>query len=177
MTRVCYSAAKAPAASSLRSAAGFTLLEIIIVVAMIGLMSAVVVGGATSLLREGPVTLEDSLGNAMASARRLAVTEMAEVRLEFDSTRRQFHCSWPGGSQDIDPEIEGSIQVDFLDRNSDSAMLLGGTVVGTDTLPFVSFYADGTCSAFRAQLRSGGPARVVDYDPWTCAPMAKELRR
>jgi general secretion pathway protein H len=38
-------------------------------------------------------------------------------------------------------------------------------------LPYVTFYADGTCSPFRAQLRTGGPARFVTLDPWTCAPL------
>ena len=48
-------------------------------------------------------------------------------------------------------------------------MLLGGQLVETKTLPYVTFYGDGTCSPFRLQIRTTGEARVIAIDPWTCS--------
>ena len=59
-------------------------------------------------------------------------------------------------------------------------VLVGGQLVETQTLPSVTFYGDGTCSPFRAQLRNKGvDPRVLEIDPWTCAqvlPNAEDKR-
>ena len=51
------------------------------------------------------------------------------------------------------------------------ASQIAGELVETRTQPFVTFYGDGTCSPFRVQLRSPAQTRVLEIDPWTCAPM------
>ena len=48
-------------------------------------------------------------------------------------------------------------------------ILLGGVAVETQTLPFVTFYSDGTCTPFRAQIQRNGGVTALAIDPWTCA--------
>ena len=63
--------------------------------------------------------------------------------------------------------------IDFhpADTNSSSSILIGGTLVETEPLASVTFYSDGTCTPFRAQIRTGGGAHLLTIDPWTCAPV------
>ena len=62
------------------------------------------------------------------------------------------------------------LTVDFLAASAgQSAVLIGGELVSTQTVPAVTFYPDGTCAAFRLQLRAGAAAHVLNIDPWTCA--------
>jgi general secretion pathway protein H len=35
----------------------------------------------------------------------------------------------------------------------------------------VTFYNDGTCTPFRAQVRTYAGAHMLSVDPWTCAPV------
>ncbi|MFZ1056073.1 MAG: hypothetical protein WAN79_10410, partial [Opitutaceae bacterium] len=55
--------------------------------------------------------------------------------------------------------------------NSSSSILIGGIVVETEPLTSVTFYDDGTCTPFRAQIRTNGGAHLLSIDPWTCAPI------
>ena len=60
--------------------------------------------------------------------------------------------------------------MDFLStQKARSLILVGGQAVETQTIPSVTFYGDGTCSPFRAQIRTGLTPRVLEIDPWTCA--------
>jgi general secretion pathway protein H len=50
-------------------------------------------------------------------------------------------------------------------------VVLAGQVVDTESLPSVTFYGDGTCTAFRVQVRVGVDSHILSIDPWTCAPV------
>ena len=68
--------------------------------------------------------------------------------------------------------LPAELTVDFLTmQKGASSILIGGVLVETQTVPFVTFYSDGTCSAFRAQFMRNGASHVLSVDPWTCAPM------
>ena len=57
-------------------------------------------------------------------------------------------------------------------RDTTTVIQLGGSVVETEPLPGgVTFYSDGTCTAFRLQIRLNGGASIIAIDPWTCAPV------
>lgn len=141
-------------------------------IALILLLTGLVVGGSITLLRERPTTGEEVLNYAIAQARRYAVEENREVRLSFDSREKTFHASTTDGKRSFPVEFRGELQIEFLaPQKGGGTVLLGGDLVETAKTPFVTFYPDGACSAFRAQLRTGGAARVVAIDPWTCAPM------
>lgn len=66
-------------------------------------------------------------------------------------------------------------EIDFLAGKSSgvtgSSMLVGGQLVETQTIPFVTFYRDGTCSPFRLQIKTRNGTRILEIDPWTCAQM------
>ena len=163
-----------PVAQAVRGARlrrGFTLLEVLVTVALIGLLAGVAVAGSVALLREKPATAEEVLRRAILEARRYALNGRVDVWLSFDNKTRTFHARTIEGEREVPVPLPGELQIDFLRAERTSTMLVGGDVVDTSALPYVTFYADGTCSPFRAQLRTGGPARFVTLDPWTCAPL------
>jgi hypothetical protein len=41
----------------------------------------------------------------------------------------------------------------------------------TQPVGHVTFYSDGTCTAFRLQIMRNGAAHILSIDPWTCAPV------
>lgn len=156
-----------------RSRAAFTLLEILVAVALLGLLSAALVTGANHLLDSRPSTPTDIFWAAVGDARRTALQSATEVRLSFDEKEKTFVVE-AGQGQKTFP-ITGApreLTVNFLPAQStNGALLIGGQLVESESIPFVRFYPDGTCTPFRIQFRTTGPARVIAIDPWTCAPM------
>jgi prepilin-type N-terminal cleavage/methylation domain-containing protein len=153
-------------------AAGFTLLEVLVTLALLALLSGLLVGGTAALLRERPATADEVMRLAITQARRYAVENYREVRLAYDNKGKVFHASSVDGKRDFPLELPEEVQIDFLTTQKDNSMLLGGELVELANLPYITFYPDGTCTPFRVQLRTGnGPARVVAIDPWTCAPV------
>jgi hypothetical protein len=71
--------------------------------------------------------------------------------------------------------------VEFLSaQKGGPSILLASQLVETSTMPYVTFYGDGTCSPFRVQIRTGGEPRTLRIDPWTCAmvlPGTEENKR
>ena len=66
------------------------------------------------------------------------------------------------------------LRIEFLSTQKfEATVLIGGVLLETATLPQVTFYADGTCTPFRVQLRNGvgGVPVTLAIDPWTCAPV------
>ena len=155
-----------------RRATGFTLLEVLVTLALLALLTGLLVGGTAALIRERPATADEVMRRAIAQARRYAVQNYREVRLAYDNKGKVFHASSVDGKRDFPLELPEEIQIDFLTPQKDNSMLLGGELVELSNLPYITFYPDGTCTPFRVQLRtSNGPARVVAIDPWTCAPV------
>ena len=159
------------------SSRAFTLLEIMVVIALIGLLTGVLVTGSVTLLRDRPVTGEEQLRSVLTKVRRQATGHLVEVRLSFDAKKKQFVASSAEGLRIIPVEVPGEFSVQFVPAAKGNSILIGGDILETGSLSFITFYSDGTCSPFRAQLRTGGPARVMNFDPWTCAEMpSKEYR-
>ena len=150
--------------------AGFTLLEILLVIALIGLMASLLIGTSARMLAEEPDTVEGVFWDAVAEARREALLEQREVRLRYDGDKRTLYASSTAGER-MFPLPPGSVRIDFLVPVSSSTgrLLIGGTLVETQTLSHVTFFDDGTCTPFRLQVRNGADARVLSIDPWTCA--------
>lgn len=139
-----------------------------------GLLAGVLVSGGIHLTREKAVTPEDVFWKAVLETRRMALLSGREIRLTYagkDEKERALVARAPDGTEVRFPfEVQGPLTVDFLPaQKSGNAMLLGGQLVETKTLNFVTFYGDGTCSPFRIQIRTTGEARVLSIDPWTCA--------
>jgi prepilin-type N-terminal cleavage/methylation domain-containing protein len=157
---------------------GFTLLEVLVTLALIALLTGVLVVGTNHLLGDRPKSAEELFWGAVREARKDALFNNREVRLSFDTKAHVLVAS----AADVEtvhpfvPKETGTL--DFLaakSPGSSSAILVGGQLVETQTLPFVTFYGDGTCSPFRVQLKIRGGARILEIDPWTCAPMLAAL--
>lgn len=174
--------------STSRSWAAFTLLEILLTILLIGLLGAALIGGSAQLLSEKPVATEDVFWASVQAARKAALKAEHEVRLKFDSEKKRFllfdgqaaSLPAPGevGVEEV-PLAEFPIAsatpelaVDFLvQTKGGNAILVGGVLLESQPIPYVTFYADGTCTAFRLQIFRSGGAHILTIDPWTCAPM------
>lgn len=169
---------------------GFTLLEILLCIALIALLGGVLIGGSSHLLSEQPATPHGVFWKAVQEARKAALKSQREVRLKFDRDKKQFllvdglapatladdghtRVETPLKVLPIPAETAGDLTIDFLAASSKggNAILVGGVLLESRTVPFVSFYSDGTCTAFRAQFARSGGNTILAIDPWTCAPV------
>lgn len=155
---------------------GFTLLEVLLVIALIGLLTAALVVGGAALLRQKEPSPEEIFWRAVGEARDFALIHQVEVRLAFDPEEKTFHARTPEGSESFAVPFEGDLRIEFLSAQpTGRSVLIGGVLVETQPLESVTFFEDGTCTPFRAQLRVGsGEPQVIEIDPWTCAPMLRE---
>lgn len=175
---------------SLRASRGFTLLEILLVIAIIALIGTVLIGGAANLLTERPATADDVFEKTVQECRKLALKSEKDVRLVFkkDGDTKRFaivdSAAPPVDPNNLNPVPEpnagvlaeypipnaGDLDVSFLTTQKGGNMiLLGGVAVETTTLSSVTFYTDGTCTPFRAQFVKHGATHTTAIDPWTCA--------
>jgi general secretion pathway protein H len=151
---------------------GFTLIEILLVVALIGLVGWIFIGGSTALMTE-KVSPDDQFWKATAAARKEALEEGQSVIMTFDSRAKGFVLNDGAQKRTIPVTGADDLTIDFHPVQSDtsSSVLVGGTLVETEPLAAVTFYNDGTCTPFRVQIRGNGAAHLLSVDPWTCAPM------
>jgi prepilin-type N-terminal cleavage/methylation domain-containing protein len=152
---------------------GFTLLEILVTIALIALLTGVLVVGVSRLLGDRPKSPDDLFWAAVEQARHDALLNNHDLRLSFDSKTHEFVALATGGETRYPFVPKETAEVDFLAPKSpgSSSVLIGGQLTETQTIPAVMFYHDGTCSAFRVQFKSRNGVRVFAIDPWTCAPM------
>jgi prepilin-type N-terminal cleavage/methylation domain-containing protein len=170
---------------------GFTLLEVLLTLAIIGLLAGTLIGGSARLLRQQPATPHEVFTKAVQEARKAALKAGHETRLRFDKQKREFlvldGIAPSGLAADgftveekplkrfpVPDTGDRDLAIDFLpppSRNS-GTILVGGVLLETQTLKFVTFFPDGTCTPFRAQFyRNGASSTPLAIDPWTCAPM------
>lgn len=154
---------------------GFTLLEILLALALIGLLSASLITAGTHLIDSRPRTPEEVFWEATRTARRMALKTQTEITLGFDEKEKRFVITQGGGEQFFPVQGPRELTIDLLPaRSTGGALLIGGQLVESERIESVFFYADGTCSPFRVQFRTTGPAKVIAIDPWTCAAMLVE---
>jgi general secretion pathway protein H len=153
-------------------ARGFTLLEILITLALIALLAGALVAGTSRLLNDQPSTPAEIFRKALTEARQYAIEKNVEVRLSFDAKTKTFTASTANGTRSYPVATTDDLVIDFLAaQKGGNTVLIAGVLVETQTLPYVTFYPDGTCSPFRVQFRVNGNASVTAIDPWTCAPV------
>jgi prepilin-type N-terminal cleavage/methylation domain-containing protein len=153
--------------------AGFTLIEIILVLAVIALLGALLLPGVNSVLRTVNNAEPDQIfWGAVTAAREQALTTNRTVLLRFDSGKKLL--SWSDGADTQQKELPAGVSIQFLQPKEGSTILLGGVLVDTQEVPVVRFYPDGTCDRFRVQIRRDTDTTApqnIPIDPWTCAPM------
>jgi prepilin-type N-terminal cleavage/methylation domain-containing protein len=157
-----------------RERAGFTLLEVLVVLAMLGLFAGLFISGSTGMANDRR-TAEDVFWEAVVEARKQALMAGREARMIYVAGTRDEPAALAikidGAETRKEFDEKDDVKLEFLStQKARSTILVGGQLVETQTLPYVTFYGDGTCSPFRAQLRNKGvDPRVLAIDPWTCA--------
>ncbi len=157
---------------------GFTMLEILLALAIIGLLAGVLIGGSAALLNQKPVAVEDVFWSAVQQARKGALSHEREVLLRFFNDRER------GKGFEVIDGVEtktfplharvatNDLVVDFLGtQKGGPTVLIAGVLLETTKLPHVRFYSDGTCESFRLQIAGATGSHVLSIDPWTCAPI------
>jgi prepilin-type N-terminal cleavage/methylation domain-containing protein len=152
---------------------GFTLIEILLVLALIALLSTIFIGGSSALLADKGLSPDEQFWKACSEARKEALEDRRSVVLSVDPKTRAFVLN--NGSEPKTLPIKGpeDLVIDFhpIASDSSSSVLSGGTLLESQALAAVTFYNDGTCTPFRAQIRSNAGAHMLSIDPWTCAPV------
>ncbi len=168
---------------------GFTLLEVLLSIAIIALVASVLVGGAAHMISDQPVTSHEVFWKAVREARKAALKAEHDIRLKFDRDKKQFYlidglapstADETGTPQEVRIKTfpttasrAGELTVEFLGPSAKGAhtILLGGLLLESKSISYVTFYSDGTCMPFRAQFARGGSSSILSIDPWTCAPI------
>ena len=149
-------------------AGGFTLLEIVVVLALFGLITALLIGGSGALLRAvGREDVESTALNAIASARHEAVLAGRTLELRLDEKTRLL--DWGAGRA----TLAGEDVVRLLPPVKTSAVLIGGRLEEA-AITTVRFHPDGTCDPFRLEIVHGQTGRILAIDPWTCTVLAPD---
>ena len=85
------------------------MLEILLVIALIGLMASLLIGTSARMLAEEPDTVEGVFWDAVAESRREALLEQREVRLRYDAGKRTLYAASAGGERPF-PLPDGNVQ-------------------------------------------------------------------
>jgi prepilin-type N-terminal cleavage/methylation domain-containing protein len=193
VSRSVHSSFKHHSSTSLRRpgcARGFTLLEVLLSLAIIALLASVLIAGAARLLTEQPLTADEVFWKAVQEARKTALKTEHDIRLKFDKEKKQFliidgvvpaTLAADGFNKEevplktfaVPPVAAGDLTVEFLGASAKggNAILVGGMLLESQTISYVTFYSDGTCMPFRAQIARNGASHILSIDPWTCAPV------
>ena len=153
-------------------ASGFTILEILLALAVMALIAASIIGASAHLLNSRAVSPDDLFWQAVAASRKLALHSGAETRLGFDDKAKAFSVSNGAIAKTFAVHTADNDQllINLLTTQAGaSSMLIGGTLIETQTMPYATFYPDGTCVPFRVQIRQRDSVRSLAIDPWTCA--------
>lgn len=161
---------------------GFTLLEILLVLALVGLLSGIMITGVTRMLNPGPESPSQAFWAMASAARRYALINETEVRVSFDATTTSLVGTAGNGIPLPPVPIPGGAGLTFISGISPTAIASSNTAMGsvfgdvlgngTDTsLSSVIFYRDGTCNPFRVTVDAGGASSTIAVDPWTAGPM------
>jgi hypothetical protein len=153
------------------------MLEVLLAMAIIAILMTVFIGGSAALLKSRAVTPSEVFWKTVQECRKRALKTGKDVRLTFDTKEKKFVVNEviagdAGPQQFPIPGASDELAITFLVmQKGGSAMLLGGVLVETQTIPAVNFYSDGTCTPFRLQIVKGIDTSVLSIDPWTCAPV------
>jgi general secretion pathway protein H len=147
----------------------FTLLEVLLAIALLGLLGGLFISGGGDLFRARERTATDVFWQAVQAARLQALQEDTTVLLHFDE--KKLRLVWNSAASAHELDWPGK-NLEFLPVEQNDTILLGGQLAGTGRLAVVRFHADGGVDRFRAQLTdAAGQITRLDLDPWTCAPV------
>gem|GEM_PF-169364 len=109
---------------------GFTLLEILVTIALIALLAGVLISGSAHLLSDRASSPEDTFRKAVNESRKAAVENNQEVRLVFDTKEKAFKASAAADMQTFPVTGPPDLTIEFLAarkrRRGDVARRRGG---------------------------------------------------
>jgi len=150
--------------------AAFTLIEVLVVVALLAVAATAFIGGASNLFRAREPRADDVFWQGVNAARQLALESNQKVFLHYNEEKHQLE--WKGETAAGKTLPFPGKELQFLPVVAQGLLLLGGQLTETDAIKSVTFYPDGCCDAFRVQLEDNKDQRwTLAIDPWTCAPM------
>lgn len=148
---------------------GFTLVEIIVVLMLIGMIASVLITGATSMLdareEKDPeaallMLLQKIRGQAVESGQIIELVQLPEDK----------GFLWGADGVESLPLVKGGPRARLLKPEFSGASLIGGQMEETP-LERLRFYPDGSCDPTRIEVRRADARRVLTIDPWTAAPL------
>lgn len=154
----------------------FTLIEVMVVIALLGGLAAILAYGASQILVERGQSAEEVFWGAIGEARKYALLHEVDVTLRFDDEDQQFIATAMGQVRSFPVPLPEPMELDFLGINEgEQTVLIGGALVEANVIESVTFFGDGTCIPFRARMALEGRQPVLfEIDPWTCAPVLRE---
>jgi prepilin-type N-terminal cleavage/methylation domain-containing protein len=153
---------------------GFTLIEIILVLMLIGMITAVLISASTSLFASAK---EQDPETAVLTLLQKARAEAVETGQIVEITPLPEDAGFLWGKEGIEnlPKREG-YKVRLLQPEMTSAFLIAGQLE-EKAVGRVRFYPDGSCDPIRVQVQRGEARRVYAIDPWTAAPLPEGGRK
>ena len=151
---------------------GFTLIELIIVIALVALIGGLVVINAEAIFRGlGEEPVDRILRKAVREARFQAAYLKEPIRLSFDEENSVFHLTGSGGqglatfktgeegtSEDIEVEFEQILPEEGLNRNARQE---------TVEIEAVIFRPDRSSTPFQVMIRQGNRPYTLQFDPFS----------
>ncbi len=155
--------------------AGFTMVEIMVVIGMIGLLAVVLLVGASAAINNRGESPVDVFWYAVGEARKQALHREVDIGLSFDNDEQHFVASTVVATRAIPLPSTKRMEIEFLGvAGGGETIMVGGRLIETSVLAKVTFYRDGTCTPFRVRLTAeGGQPEILEIDPWTCAPVLR----
>lgn len=165
--------------SAAAKARAFTLLEVLLALAIIGLIAGALVSGSARILDNQATSPDEVFWKAVEEARKMALKSEREVTLRYvnqPEAGKGFVVAGEGGSKPFMIPSPGDLEVTLLaPQKGGGLVVIAGTVIETQNVDHVTFFPDGTCSAFRVQFFQNGGVRSASVDPWTCAPALTQV--
>jgi len=159
--------------SQSRRKQGFTLVEILLAVALVAMLSSVFVLNVNSLLRDGELeTLEREYWRAVETARSGSVFKQQVHLVEWDAKGYRFLVKSAGQTEvfEVDRSQMGDLEIEVFFEEvapENSYVLIAGELVAKREIATVSFFPDGTCSPYTVSLRVAEYETSFQMDPWT----------
>ena len=156
-----------------RARSGFTLIEVILTIALISLLSTMFVLNIQSLFRRTELqTMESQYWKAVESARSHSVFNQRAYYLRWDEKGRSFVVE--SGEEkkrfDVEGEALDELEIEVLFEEiapENSYVLIRGELVAKREIAQVGFFPDGTCSPYTVSMKIGDYESFFKMDPWT----------
>lgn len=161
-----------------RTRRGFTLLEMMLVIALIGMMATALVLNIESMMRQSEASaVEGAFWEAARTARTDALLKRRTETVRYDEKQAAFLIESAGEVRryEIDRadwKSDLTVEIAFKKRLASSQFtLVAGQLVDLREIPSIQFFQDGTCTPFVLELVVGDSTRRIEIDPWTGAEL------